>query len=67
VKAKDSEAQTATLGEKEARKFLNTLAAEPFVCVVITDDGGIQIFSKDISAERLAQAKESLNEAMGGE
>jgi hypothetical protein len=57
----------ATLGERQARKFLQTLAEEPFVCVVMTDAGGIQIFSKDISAERLAQAKESLNEAMGGE
>ena len=46
-------------------EMLEAMAAEPFLCMVICEQD-IRIFSKNVTPERLAQARRSLEQSMRG-
>ena len=48
-----------SLTANKAAKFLNLLAEEPFVCVVVVE-GGLHLFSKDMDEEQLQRIRDSL-------
>lgn len=51
--------------ELPVEEMLEAMATDPFLCVVICEQD-IRIFSKNVTPERLAQAKRSLEQSMGG-
>jgi hypothetical protein len=52
------------LNATQAGKFLELLAEEPFVCVVVVDDG-LHLFSKGMDDEQVAKIKEQLVDIEG--
>ena len=62
-------ADVTNLNLERARKFLDRLSEDPFLCVVMTDDGDdpkIQIFSKGIEADHVARLNQALKEIERG-
>ena len=60
-KAQDVKGKPVSLDVERARKFLYRLADDPFIALVVTDDGEVRIFSKDIEPEHLARIREVLS------
>lgn len=52
--------EVASLDRERARKFLKQLAEDPFVAVVVTETGEVQIFSKGIEPDHLDRIKSVL-------
>lgn len=53
MKKNDSEAEVVSLDRERSRKFLRTLAEEPFIALVVSADGELQIFTKGIEEDHL--------------
>ena len=51
-----------SLDQVRAKKFLDHLVGDPFMCLVVTDDGEVSIFSKDLDPEHLARIKKMLHD-----
>lgn len=58
---------THDLDRIRARKFFKRLAADPFICVVQNEDGGISIFSKDMDDEHVDRVVGVLTEIEEGD
>jgi anti-sigma-K factor RskA len=58
----DEDRKIARLEEKRASRFLDALARDPFVCIIVTNDGQVQIVSSQISEEHLLRIKKVLKE-----
>lgn len=54
------------LGVTRAKRFLDLLSKESFVCVVVTDDE-LRLFSKGMDEEQLDRIKTMLEESEQGE
>lgn len=54
------------LGVTRAKKFLELLSKESFVCVVVTNDE-LRLFSKGMETEQLDRIKTMLEESEEGE
>lgn len=59
------ENNVVSLDLARANKFLDHLAADPFVCIVRTDEGELHIFSKDMPAEQMERIKDRLSKIEG--
>jgi hypothetical protein len=58
--------EVASLPVERARKFLHALADDAFLCIVVTDDEGVRIFSKGIEDEHLERIKAVLRKIQEG-
>ena len=57
-------ADTTKLSEAKARRFLNLLAEESFVCLVVTDDE-LHLFSKGMEPAQIDRIKDNLAQIEG--
>lgn len=57
----EAEDNVLSLDLEKSRKFLNLLAEDPFVAVVVTD-GEVRVFSKDIEPDHLDRIKSVLSD-----
>lgn len=57
----EMEGSVVSLDVERSRKFLNLLAEEPFVAVVVTD-GEVRVFSKGIEPDHLERIKQVLRD-----
>lgn len=64
---RDSDERPVSLGLKRTRKFFDQLASDPFMAVVVADDGEVQIFSKGIEPEHLDRIKKVLSDLEEGD
>lgn len=62
VATKEEVSKPVELDLRRANKFLDHLAADPFVCIVVTDEGELHIFSKEMTPEQLERIKDRLTE-----
>lgn len=54
-------------GKEEARRFLHGLRDNPFLAVVIGEDGKVCVYSKDLGPDEIAQIREVIeNELLEG-
>lgn len=58
----DQDASVHSLDLERSRKFLQHLVDDPFVTVVVTDEGEVRVFSKDIAPEHLERIKQVLTD-----
>lgn len=60
----EADPKVARLDLRRSKKFLDRLAADPFLCIVITDqeEGRISIFSKGIGPDQLRRIQAALSE-----
>lgn len=60
----NADPKIARLDLRRSKKFLDRLAEDPFLCIVITDqeEGRISIFSKGIGPDQLRRIQEALSE-----
>lgn len=58
----DSEEKPKSLDIARAKKFFQRLAKEPFVAVVVAEDGEVRVFSKDMNKEQYNRIKQVLGE-----
>ena len=58
----DENEKVAKLSEKRASRFLSALADDPFLCIVVTREGEVQIYSKEISEDHLSRIKSVLTQ-----
>lgn len=63
----DSEAEVISLNRERGQKFLNVLAKEPFLALVVSADGELQIFTKGIEPDHLEQIRNFLREIVEGD
>ncbi len=61
----NKKATIATLVGRTSRKFLRRLADHPFIAVIVKDDGSVEIFSKGVTNENIAQIRQALNKEIG--
>lgn len=55
------------LDEERTRKFLKALAEDPFLAIVVTEEGRVRIFSStDLESDHIARIKEVLEEIRDG-
>lgn len=54
--------EVASLDLERSRKFLRTLAEDPFIAVVVAEDGEVRVFSKGIEPDHLARIKSVLTD-----
>lgn len=59
--AKDG-SNVVELDLERSRKFLQHIVEDPFVAVVVTDEGEVRVFSKDMDPEHLARIKNVLSD-----
>lgn len=59
---KDESEDVISLDRERAQKFLRTLANESFLALVVSADGELQIFTKGIEADHLAQIRNVLRQ-----
>ena len=57
-----SETKPVSLDLERSRKFLRKLAEDPFITIVVAEDGEVTIFSKGIEADHLERIKSALTE-----
>lgn len=62
-----SEENVVELDRERARKFFDAIANDPFLAVVVTEDGEIRVFGKDIGPDHLDRIKEVLRDIQGDE
>jgi hypothetical protein len=52
--------EPALLSVEKARRFLRQLEEDPFIALVVTDEGEVRIFSKGIEDDHLARIRDVL-------
>lgn len=63
----DENEKVTNLSRERASRFLDALSRDPFVCVVVTRQGEVQIYSKEISEAELSRIKSVLEAIENGE
>lgn len=58
----DEPTKAISLDAKRTQKFLMQLVRDPFIAMVVTSEGEVVIYSKEISPDHLARIKELLQE-----
>ncbi len=58
--------EPVSLDRERTRKFLNTIAEEPFLAIVVTGDDEVRIFAKDLEPEHIDRVREALIEIRDG-
>lgn len=61
----DTSGDPVSLDVERSRRFLRRLAEDPFIAVVVTDEGKVSIFSKGIEDDHLDRIKTVLRELEG--
>jgi hypothetical protein len=56
----------ASSDDERSRKFLRTLAKDPFLAVLVDDQGEVTIYSKGLEPEHLDRIKQVLSEELKG-
>lgn len=46
--------------QQKSRRFLRDLRDNPFVAIVVYDDGDVSVFSKDVGPEQMARIREAI-------
>lgn len=64
---RDSDERPVPLGRARTRKFFEALASDPFLAIVVADDGEVQIFSRDIEPDHLDRIKKVLTDLREGD
>jgi hypothetical protein len=64
---RDSEERPVSLSLTRTRRFFDQLASDPFVAIVVADDGEVQIFSKGIEPDHLERIKKVLTDLREGD
>lgn len=62
VAADDNTEAPVSLSAERTRKFFRSLAEDAFLALVVTEDGEVRIFSKDIEEDHLARIREVLTQ-----
>lgn len=52
----------SNLDQERTKKFLNRLAQDPFIAIVVTEDDEVRIFGKGIEPEHIDRIREVLSE-----
>ncbi len=55
-----------SLDRERTRKFFRALAEESFLAIVVTEEGEVRIFSKDLETDHLDRIREVLTEIRDG-
>lgn len=59
--------EPVSLDRERTRKFLNALAEDPFLAIVVTEEGQVKIFSStDLEPDHIERIKEVLVEIRDG-
>ena len=56
-----------SLDAERTRKFFGHLAADPFITLVVAEDGEVRVFAKDIEPDHLDRIKEVLRDLQEGD
>lgn len=63
--AKKDDDNAISLDREENSLFLQALVDDPFIAVVVTDEGQVTIYSKDLEPDHLARIKNVLLDLQG--
>lgn len=60
--APKNEEKPKALDVARARKFFERLAKDPFVAVIVAEDGEVRVYSKEMESEHYTRIKQVLGE-----
>lgn len=59
--------EATELSVEESARFLHTLADDPFIALVVTAEGEVQIYGKGLEPEHIERIKQVLTQVMSNE